>query len=326
MDLATLSTYFEKIFFYKQANGTYEHGPKDLITFFILAFLTFFLRQLMVGPVSNIWIKKVTKDKKLKFRHLMFQSNFRTLCIVVMICAMWNTPLLKRTIVPYLDFQFLKHIELSHGFTLGTKFIYLLQLSYISIILPNLHRLENGKGVYLMYLHHFVTAVVVLTSYYYYFDEFGVPIFFVNDMGVVLLYYGKIIRYLDHVKASKVMLCFLLFFYFALRGLAYPLHVVTAILQGPSVFPTPNGLVIFYAGIIIPLVVLEFMQIAWLLILLKMFYQLIFLKILPGDMRSDNEKLSQENKSNKNNENEDKNKMKNQEKQKNKNQNKKKNK
>ncbi|KAJ3427238.1 ceramide synthase [Anaeramoeba flamelloides] len=282
-----LRNYIEMIFYYKQDDGNFKIGQKDFITFAVITFFLFLVR-LVVFAVAGIWKDKVTKKKQLKYQQCIFQAVFRTICVSVMLITMWKTADFKRIIAPFMDQEFNQIIGRRETIPLGYKFVYLLNLSYISIMFPIVYKFENGKGIILMYLHHIVTASVVLSSYMGNLWIHGIPIFFANDAGVFLLYYSKTCVYLVLEKLSTILFFSMFALYLFFRGLNYPLHVFTAFRAMP-IFTTTNQKIQYWVTIMTPLLVLEIMQLVWIKILFKMSYNIFKYKRFDGDARSENE-------------------------------------
>eukprot|EP01155_Anaeramoeba_flamelloides_P030466 Anaeramoba_flamelloidesa86825_161.p1 GENE.a86825_161~~a86825_161.p1 ORF type:complete len:313 (-),score=27.56 a86825_161:29-967(-) len=286
--LFDLWNYIEMIFFYKQdKNGEFKIGQKDFITFAIITLILFLARKLIFA-IAGIWKHKIPKTKQLKFQQCFFQACFRTFCVIVMFVSMWETPIFKRATAPYLDQEYKKPVGRQETIPLGHKFIYLLNLGYITIMFPIVYKFENGKGIVLMYLHHIVTASVVIASYVGNLWQHGIPIFFVNDIGVFLLYYGKTFNYLSKKISAQIVFVFLVLFYFLFRGVNYPFHVFTA-LGARHLFHTTNQKIQYWITIMTPLLVLQLMQLIWLGFISKMLYNVLFHNRFDGDARSDNE-------------------------------------
>ncbi|KAJ6251969.1 ceramide synthase 1 [Anaeramoeba flamelloides] len=301
-----IRNYIEMIFYYKQDDGNFKIGQKDFITFAIITFFLFLVRQI-VFAVAGIWKDKVTKKKQLKYQQCVFQAVFRTTCVFVLLITMWKTDDFKRIMTPFMDQEFNQIIKRRVTIPLGYKFVYLLNLSYISIMFPIVYKFENGKGIILMYLHHIVTASVVLSSYMGNLWIHGIPIFFANDAGVFLLYYSKTCVYLVIKPLSTILFFSTFAFYLFFRGVTYPLHVFTAFRAMP-IFTTTNQKIQYWVTIMAPLLVLQVMQLVWIKVLSKMAYNIIKYKRFDGDARSDNEIIeNKENETNKNKKNSKKN-------------------
>ncbi|KAJ3442753.1 longevity assurance factor 1 lag1 [Anaeramoeba flamelloides] len=283
-----MSLDYTNLFFYKQKSGLYKYGPLDFVTLSVIVLIVWLLK-LAVDRVTDIFLYRVSKSKHLKFKTLTFQGFFRIICIIVLVYSFYSRGLLKFALFPWIDLKFLEKYPTS-DFTFAGKFIYMFELSYVFVMAPLVPKLESGKGVYLMLLHHVVTASTVIFSYLGYQNLYGETIFFVNDLGVTLLYISKTVNYLNYEKIAHKLLLVLAFIWIPTRLTAYPCHAISGIVLGRLDFEPGFKRVLHYIFTAIPLVTLEYMQILWTILITKMIIRLFKTGRVDGDIRSDNEK------------------------------------
>ncbi|KAJ6234643.1 longevity assurance factor 1 lag1 [Anaeramoeba flamelloides] len=285
---------FSNLFFYKQQGGLYKHGPLDFVSLAVMVLFVWLIR-LATDQITEKFLSRVAKSKHLKFKKLTFQGFFRIICILVLIYSFYSRGLLKFALFPWIDFKFLEKYPTS-DFTFAGKFIYMFELSYVFVMAPLVPKLESGKGVYLMLLHHVVTASTVIYSYLGYQTLYGETIFFVNDLGVTLLYISKTINYLNYKNIANKLLLLLAFIWIPTRLTAYPCHAYSGVVMGRFDFEPGLKRNLSYVFTGIPLVTLEFMQILWTVLITKMIIRFIKTGKVDGDIRSDNEELKNVNK------------------------------
>ncbi|KAJ3441400.1 longevity assurance factor 1 lag1 [Anaeramoeba flamelloides] len=280
---------YTNLFFYKQDSGLYKYGLLDLIQLAIMILFVWGLR-IISDQITAKFLANIPKSKHMKFRKLTFQGLFRTLTIIILCASFYSRGLLKFALFPWIDMKFLEKYPIEH-FTFGGKFIYMFEISYVFVTAPLVPKLETGKGVYLMLLHHVVTATTVFYSYIAYQTLYGETIFLVNDLGVVLLYFSKIINYLGYSKCTKKIFVALYVVFIIFRGFSYPCHAYSGIIMGRMDWEEGflRNLFVIISGS--ALAILEVMQIIWATILTKMLYRLIKTGKVDGDMRSDNEDI-----------------------------------
>ncbi|KAJ3424131.1 longevity assurance factor 1 lag1 [Anaeramoeba flamelloides] len=280
---------YTNLFFYKQPSGLYKYGLLDLIQLAIMILFVWGLRKFS-DQITAKFLTNIPESKHMKFRKLTFQGFFRTITILILCSSFYSRGLLKFALFPWIDMKFLEKYPTEY-FTFAGKFIYMFEISYVFVMAPLVPKLEHGKGVYLMLLHHLVTATTVFYSYIAYQTLYGQTIFLVNDLGVVLLYFSKIVNYLGYSKPAKKLFVSLYVVWVIFRGFSYPCHAYSGIIMGRMDWEEGFLRNLFVAISGSALALLEVMQIVWTVFLTRMVYRLIKTGKVDGDIRSDNEDI-----------------------------------